>query len=173
MKDLQAGPQPRATTEGWKAVFISLVLTVSTIGCRPGASHSGLIERYKAATCIPVLQDASPIHSREWKTALTLTDRSQVIVAGMQSPGGRISLDYVNSGRSVVAANAGDYIYPADVRVNLGKDLLYVEASGLGGGIWQETWLFDYDLRSQKLLRREKVTENGLPAWCQAANIDQ
>ena len=137
--------------------------------CRTAVSHSALVERYKAATCIPVSQDASPDHSGEWRTTLTLTDRSKVIVARMQCLGGRITVNYADSGRSVVAANAGDYIYPSDVRLDQPPhDFLYVKASGLGAGIWQETWLFEFDLRSQKLLEREKIAEHVLPAECRA-----
>jgi hypothetical protein len=85
---------------------------------------------------------------------------------GSQIPGGKISVRYVAAGRESVAANAGDYVYPSDVRANAQDDLLYVKASGLAGGIWHETWLFEFDLHGKKLVQRRKVVDDALPAEC-------
>lgn len=160
-------------SSGLQLSVIGLVLACLTGGCRSPISHSELIERYKAASCIPVSQDDSPVHTRVWKTALTLTDRSKVMVVGTQSPGGRIDIDYLDQGRSVVAANAGDYIYPSDVRVNRQRNLLYVKAAGLGGGIWEETWLFEYGIGDQKSLGRQKVAPSALPTECPATRSSE
>jgi hypothetical protein len=84
----------------------------------------------------------------------------------MQMPGGRIDVRDVASGRESVAANAGDYVYPSDVRVDLQNDHLYVKASGLGGGIRYETWLFDYDLRGKRAVSRLQVLDDALPLEC-------
>jgi hypothetical protein len=65
-----------------------------------------------------------------------------------------------------VAANAGDYVYPSDVRINTPDDLLYVKASGLAGGIRHQTWLFEYDLRGPRLVARQEVVDEALPAEC-------
>lgn len=106
-------------------------------------------------------------HTREWNTSLTLPDGSKVVVSGTQSPGGRISVYYTNSGRKVVAADAGDYVYPSDVRLNAQDHLLYVKATGVAGGIRQETVIFAYDLLAQHLVARQEVTNDTLPAECQ------
>jgi hypothetical protein len=105
-------------------------------------------------------------YTRKWDTVLTLSDGSKVKVKGAQMPGGRITVGYVTTGGESVAANAGDYIYPSDVRLDSRGDLLYVKATGLGGGIWHETWLFEYDLRGQRLLQRLEVVDSALPAEC-------
>ena len=59
-------------------------------------------------------------------------------------PGGQIDVRYLSDGKDVLAANAGDYIYPADVRFEPTSGLLYVKASGepaaFGG---HQTWLFE------------------------------
>jgi hypothetical protein len=68
--------------------------------------------------------------------------------------------------RVSVAANAGDYVYPGDVRMNAQGNLLYVKASGLAGGIWQQTWLFEYDLRAERLVARQQVVDDALPCEC-------
>jgi hypothetical protein len=88
------------------------------------------------------------------------------MVSGAQVPGGRINVRYLTTGRESVAANAGDYVYPSDVRLNAQNDLLYVKASGLAGGLRQETWLFEYDLRGQRLVERRQVVNDTLPAEC-------
>ena len=97
---------------------------------------------------------------------LTLSDGSKVIVSGAQVPGGLIAVRYPTTGRVSVAASAGDYVYPSDVRMNAQGNLLYVKASGIAAGIWQETWLFEYDLRTERLVTRQQVVDDALPAEC-------
>lgn len=82
--------------------------------------------------------------------------------------GGRIQVQNLVTGQVFEAANAHDYIYPSDVRINAQRDLLFVKASGLAGGIWQQTWLFEYDLRNQKTVTRLKVADAVLPEECPA-----
>jgi hypothetical protein len=105
-------------------------------------------------------------HTREWDTPITLRDGTRVIVKGTQSPGGRIEVRYTNSGVRKVAADAGDYVYPSDVRVSSQNNLIYVKASGLTGGINHETWLFEYDLDNQRLVTKQLVSDDVLPAEC-------
>ncbi len=97
---------------------------------------------------------------------MTLKDGQTVVIRGTQSPGGRIELQYSNSSMKTVAADAGDYIYPSDVRLAKGVDLLYVKAAGLAGGINRETWLFEYDLNHRRLLTRKLVSDDALPPEC-------
>jgi hypothetical protein len=130
-------------------------------------SDAPIIDRYKAATCVPFSRNPSVRpHTREWDTTLTLSNGSKVIVTGAQVPGGQIVVRYPASGGVVVAASAGDYIYPSDVRIKAQSDLLYIKASGLAGGMRQQTWLFEYDLRSERLLLRQQVGDSGLPTEC-------
>jgi hypothetical protein len=147
--------------------FVCTAIACCVTSCHRPVSSAPIIEHYQAAACIPFSEDAkvSP-HTREWDTALTLSDGVTVRVSGHQSPGGRINVRYLPSGRESEAANAGDYVYPSDVRRNAHSDLLYVKTSGLAGGIRQETWLFEYDLRGQRLMERRQVANDSLPAEC-------
>jgi hypothetical protein len=88
------------------------------------------------------------------------------MVVGYQMPGGRITVRYVATGRELEAANAGDYVDPSDVRFKAQTNLLFVRASGPAGGIAQETWLFKYDLRRQRLIERRRVADSVLPTEC-------
>jgi len=81
-------------------------------------------------------------------------------------PGGRITVRNVATGRESEAANAGDYVYPSDVRFNAQRSLLFVKASGLAAGISPETWLFEYDLVAQRMVERRRVVDSALPAEC-------
>jgi hypothetical protein len=79
---------------------------------------------------------------------------------------GRITLQYEADGASVTAAQPGDYVYPSDVRVNAVHDRLYVKATGKAAGIWEETWLYEYDLQNRNQVRKQLVDPNVLPAEC-------
>jgi len=82
-------------------------------------------------------------------------------------PGGRIDLRYTPDGQEVVAANAGDYIYPSDVRVDHRGERLYIKASGqpaaFGG---PQTWLFEFDLGQRRRTARVRVDPTVLPQEC-------
>jgi hypothetical protein len=82
-------------------------------------------------------------------------------------PGGRISVRFSQDGAELIAANAGDYIYPADVRIDTSADVLYVKASGhRAAGGEAQTWLFEYDLRERRLRNRVLVDPDVLPREC-------
>ena len=120
-------------------------------------SESPVIDRYKAATCIPFLSNPKVV---------ALSDGMRVLIRGERAPGGRIVVRYLKNDEEVVAVRPGDYIYPVDVRLDSLHDHLYVRASGLAAGIWQQTWLFQYDLRSKRLIAKEQVVDDVLPIEC-------
>lgn len=148
-----------------RALVIGATL-VCCVTCRRPVSKAPIIDEYRAAVCVPFsARSAVTPHTREWDTPLPLKNGGSVIVRGTQSPGGRIELQYAN-GKRKVAADAGDYVYPSDVRVNKQSNLLYIKASGLAGGINRETWLFEYDPNDQHLVTKQRVSDEALPAEC-------
>jgi hypothetical protein len=149
-------------------IIFCFMIACCTVGCDRPLSHGPIIDGYKAALCIPVSANRKVRgpHTREWETPVTLSDGSKVMVVGYQMPGGRITARYLTTGRELEVANAGDYVYPADVRFNGQTNLLFVKASGLAGGINHETSLFEYDLLSQRLIERRRVSDNTLPREC-------
>jgi hypothetical protein len=52
------------------------------------------------------------------------------------------------------------------VRLNDSHDRLYVKARGSAGGIWEETWLHEYDLANRREVRRQLVDPAVLPDEC-------
>jgi hypothetical protein len=98
---------------------------------------------------------------------VTLRDGGRVHVDGAEMPGGRISVKYAVDGREEIAANSGDYIYPADVRFAAARDLLYVKTSGAPAAFGEnQTWLFEYDLRQRRQTARVLVDPTVLPDEC-------
>lgn len=151
-------------------LFIILGIVVVT-GCTRKVRSGRLIDQYKLADCIPpnIGPGISP-PTRSWNDVLRTADGNAIRVAGVQMPGGRIEVEYLSTGKEVVAANAGDYIYPADVRFDRSTSRLYVKASGspaaFGG---PQTWLFEYDLQKQHRSGRARVDPTVLPQECPAS----
>ncbi len=145
-----------------------IVIVCCTFACHRPLSHGPITDAYRAAACVPVSANrkVQGPHTREWETALTLSNGSKVMVLGAQMPGSRITVRNLTTGRESEAANGGDYVYPSDVRYNAQRNFLFVKASGLAAGINHETWLFEYDLLGQHLVERRRVEESALPPEC-------
>jgi hypothetical protein len=141
-----------------------VVLACCIEACVPEITNSPIITKYGAAACVPfsAIQHLYPTHVREWDTALTLRDGAQLVVKGFDSVSSNVTVSYAATGQVVVAADPNDYIYPSDVRLDAQNELLYVKAHGsavLGG---EQTWLFEFDLRRQRITERTRV-RNDLP----------
>ncbi len=56
--------------------------------------------------------------------------------------------------------NAGDYIYPADVRFDHTTGHMFVKADGVTAAFSNpQTWLFEYDLLQRRLILRVRVVQ--------------
>jgi hypothetical protein len=138
-------------------------------GCVHLTGQGDLLDRYARAQCIPVksLTTTGPA-TRVWNYDFRDGDGRTVRVSGTQMPGGRVDVRFSVDGSEVIAADAGDYIYPADVRLSAESDRLYVKAEGMPAtSSTAETWLFDYDLRRRKLASRARVDPRSLPRACE------
>ena len=127
-----------------------------------------LIQRYHDAECVPV-RLASEISGfpRAWDVTIKTHEGTAIHVSGARIPGGRITVKYLSDEKEMVAADAGDYIYPSDIRFDRPNDLLYVKTSGrpaaFGG---PQTWLFEYDLDHRRQTHRSRVEPTSLPEEC-------
>jgi len=157
----QTLPMPRLRSVGFLALACCLGACVSP------TSNAPIITKYGAAACIPFAAHprVSP-HTREWDSELTLRNGVKVIVKGFDTVSGRITVSYPATGRDVVAADPNDYIYPSDVRLDTQNDLLYVKAHGLAVLSGEQTWLFEFDLRGQRILERRQIRNGILPMEC-------
>jgi hypothetical protein len=83
---------PRAALHCATVMMLVLILG-GTLGCRRPAREGELIDKYKAAACVPPLREPKHITppTREWEHVVKTEGGVEVVVAGAQSPGGRIS----------------------------------------------------------------------------------
>lgn len=143
-----------------------LFVAIALAGCARPIRTGSIIDAYVQAECIPLTPISGTPGFAKWDHRLKLRDGEVVHIRGVQAPGGRIDIGF-GEGVTRVAADAGDYVYPEDVRVDPARGLLYVRANGqraVGGGA--ETWLFEYDLRARESRGRTRVTLSVLPRTC-------
>ena len=70
-----------------------------------------------------------------------------------------------------MAADAGDYIYPDDVRFDRISEHLYIKAAGIPAAFGgPQTWLFEYDLPRRRQTQRARVDPSVLPNDCPVNN---
>jgi hypothetical protein len=124
-----------------------------------------LIERYSKAECIPLDPKRE---ARAWSHTLVTNSGENVEIFGAQEIGGRINVRFEPNGEEKVAVNAGDYIYPADVRFDRAMNRIYVRAGGVrpvpfGGN---QVWLFEYDLERRRRTERKRVEPSVLVDLC-------
>jgi len=155
-----------------KHLTVTILQLVFLIGCGNPTSHDVIMQNYIAAECVPL-----SVHpriyppTREWDYIMRLRTGSKVHIKGAQAPVGRIDISYDSEERSSIAADPGDYIYPADLRVDRQNERLYVKAHGPAGGFSIETWLFEFDLNTRVILKRIKVKNGVLTAECEESAV--
>jgi hypothetical protein len=149
------------------ALLINAVLG-SSLGAAPKVSTQSLLTMYNAAACIPptISPNILPKTTRSWHAELALSDGSKILIKAAEMPGGLVTVTDLSSGERFVAANAGDYVYPDDIRIDKRDDRLYVIARGLAGGIWRRTVLFQYNLQAHRQTARRGVRGKDLPKAC-------
>lgn len=147
-------------------LFASLTL-VTGMSCQKAVRSDAIIDAYRRADCVvPIIAPGIEPPTRGWDTTITIPDGSKATIEGADKVGGNIFVRYEPGGRLQAVVQPGDYIYPSDVRLNPSLGRLYVKASGLAGGISQETWLYEYDLQKRKQVRKRRVHPAVLPQEC-------
>jgi hypothetical protein len=90
------------------------------------------VKGYANADCIPVrFGPGITPPTRAWDYNVTTSNGLTAHISGAEMPGGRIDVKYLFDGSEIVAADAGDYIYPADVRLDSKSGTIFVKASGV------------------------------------------
>jgi len=161
----------RTIAETWRIGIGILILTFCTISCqeqRPVELRSGtIIDQYRSAECVtPGIAEGVLPATRGWDVSLEMADKLTVRIKAGEHVGGNVVVRHLPDGQYLIIVPPQDYIYPNDVRVDRGRDMLYVKASGLAAGIWSETWLYEYDIRQRKVLSRVLVDPAVLPPEC-------
>jgi hypothetical protein len=155
-----------------RGLSIALLALASLAGCARTIRSGALIDHYSRAECVPVRfgPGISP-PTRAWDYILKTREGIAVHVSGADMPGGRIDVRYLSDGKETVAANAGDYIYPADVHFDPTSERLYIKATGVAAAFGgPQTWLFEYDLRQRQQTGHARVDPSVLPQECPVNN---
>jgi len=146
----------------------ALIAFEACAGCDRVIRSGPIIAGYENAACIHVEygRGISP-PTRAWDDSLVTSDGLAVHISSAEMPGGRINVRYQSDGSDIVAADAGDYIYPADVRFDRAQERLYIKASGVPAAFGgPQTWLFDFDLAGRRQTNRAQVDPTVLPPEC-------
>jgi hypothetical protein len=144
----------------------ALLAIVALVGCDQIVRTGAIIDQYSRAECIPVT-NGSGSPARTWDYTLQTHEANSIQVYGRAVPGGQVSVKYLSDGKDEVVANAGDYIYPADVRFDHANGLLYVKAAGVTAAFSNpQTWLSEYDLLQRRSILRVRVDPTVLPPEC-------
>lgn len=152
------------------AIVCSTLLVLGMLSACTRTIRSGaIIDGYNGAECIPVqFGPGITPPTRAWDYSIATRRGVTVHISGAEMPGGRIDLGYLPDGPDIVAADAGDYIYPADVRLDQSREKLYSKASGVPAAFGgPQTWLFEFDLNSRKQIGRARVDPKVLTKECQ------
>ena len=155
-----------------KTVSCLLLLCFAPLmGCRRPIRNGAIITGYREAACIPVNRNQGGTPTRTWDDVIATRGGAKVQISGARLPGGRIQLNYLADEIEIVAADAGDYVYPADVRLNQADDELFVKASGVTVFGDAQTWLFQFDLNKRIQSARVLVDPAVLPSECEAKGL--
>ena len=144
-------------------VGAALVTTgaVAAFIARPSEADRAL-QKYAAAGCV---RPHSEQGTRTWNNEIELHTGLKINVSAKAFVGGLVFVRYPDSSvRHVTTLR--DYVYPHDIRLTDDTKTLWILNSGLGGGIWPEAHLYEYDISSRILVRDLDVDPDHLPEPC-------
>jgi len=100
---------------------------------------------------------------KEWNEVLDLGGNLTLRITGLQLVGGKFYGQYSDEKELRFVGSPGDYVYPCALRIDLPNMKVYGLASGLAGGFKQVTALFEFDIRSRKIIHSYHVDPRFLP----------
>jgi hypothetical protein len=118
--------------------------------------------RFALASCVPSKQDAG---GRYWNSTLLLRTDTSVRVTAEERPSSFAHVEFSDGTKREITARR-DYVYPHDIRIAGHGETLWILTSGLGGGVFPEAHLYEYNLPSRTLVRALDVDPNDLPTAC-------
>ena len=154
----------------WRIKLLAISLTtlsLCVVSCQRALRSGTLIDHYRGAGCVqPNIAKGVTPPTRGWDATITVPGGLTIRIMAANMVSGNVGIRYLPDGPELTAVRPGDYIYPSDVRVDEARGVLYVKARGLAAGIWQETWLYEYDLQRRRELARALVDPSVLPPEC-------
>jgi hypothetical protein len=126
------------------------------------------LAQYGRASCVSPKQDGG---RRYWNSTLSLPGGASVKVTAEDQTGGLAYVEF-SDGTTRHITTLRDYVYPHDLRIARESMTLWILNSGLGGGIFREAHLYEYNLVSRVLVRDLDVDPDDLPDACQVPGAD-
>ena len=102
-----------------------------------------------------------PVHN--WDQTIKLNNGLSFCIRAYQCVGGRFEGKFSDEPEFKTIADPGDYVYPCDIRINIGTGYLFCKASGLAAGLYQETVIYQFDLNQRRVVQRVVVDPVILP----------
>ena len=145
--------------------IIALVVGCSPVTAPVSSPDHPLVKSFIAAQSLTPNWNKNIYPSvHNWDQTIELGNGLTFQILAYESVGGRFEGKYSDERAIRTIAVPGDYIYPCDIRVDLAKKHLFCKASGLAGGIYHETVIFEYDLLGRKVVDKIRVDPKLLPA---------
>jgi hypothetical protein len=123
-----------------------ILLAIALCGCTT--------TRYKANT-LAAFQKAAVVD--DWTTTLP-ADGVTARLKARGGPGGNATLRYSDESEARTVYQYSDYLYVSQVRHDT-NSMLYVKVSGVAMGIWPETLVIPFDLKTRCRLEPVKIKE--------------
>ena len=147
---------------------LSVVLAAVASGCggctvtNPG--HPA-VKNYVEAEIVPpnwnpCINESKPMwsHAVQVRPGLSVTLMAKCCIRG------RFEALYSDETAPREVGHPGDYVYPRELRVDPRSMRAFAMASGLAGGIFQKTVIFEYDLVKRRAVSEIEVDPRLLPA---------
>jgi hypothetical protein len=148
---------------------LAALLLLPLVCCQPrpneitSPNHLIIQEFNSCRSEIPVWSKHIYPSVHEWAVSLDLGQGLTLRISADQTVGGRFLGQYSDEQPQRVIGNAGDYVYPCDLRIDKGRGIILAKASGLSGGIAKATILFEFDITSRQLLHAYQVASELFP----------
>jgi hypothetical protein len=108
----------------------------------------------------PCIYESQPM----WNHAVPVGPGLSVTLTARCCIGGRFEALYSDEAEPRTVGRPGDYVYPLELRVDPRRMRAFGRASGLAGGIFQKTVIFEYDLQQRRAVSEIEVDPVLLPA---------
>lgn len=140
---------------------VALVLVIAFLTSRflNQRAMDRVLPAFKAAQVIEPIpqQNPGPTVTNRWNQVVQPAGGAPITIEAL-SFFGNATVRYADESTPRVVAPSEDYIWPQELRLGPGSRVLYVRTSGLGGGVFPTTKLYEFDLVKRTLIT--KVTIN-------------
>lgn len=156
---------PRGASCWWPPALLLALVASGCGSCTVTSPDHPDVKSYVQADVVqptwnPCIYESQPM----WSQAVQVRPGLSVTLMARCCIGGRFEALYSDETAPREVGRPGDYVYPMDLRVDLNQMRAYGMASGLAGGIFQTTVIYEYDLVQRRAISKIEVDPRLLPA---------